>query len=117
MSQSIASYRITNSFSKSPKTRSREVNFGGGYRQIIVDGLNAKEEVWQVEFIPYINTTASGLETILLNSTSSASNFISWTPPGESTAKNYTAQDIQKQHIPPSWYVVSCSLRREFILS
>jgi phage-related protein len=116
MSQSISSYRLTNSFVRNPKTRVKELSFGGGYRQIVVDGLNANEETWQVEFIPYTATTASGLETILLNSTSSASNFISWTPPGTSTVSYFTAQDIQKQHIPPSWYVITATLRKEFIL-
>jgi phage-related protein len=117
MSQSISSYRINNSFSKNPKTRIKEISFGGGYRQIIVDGLNANEEVWNVEFIPYTSATASGLEAILLDSVTSSTDFISWTPPGAGSASYFTAHDIQKSFIAPSWYVISCSLRKEFILS
>jgi phage-related protein len=116
MSQSISSYRISNNFAKTPRTRTREINFGNGYRQIIVDGFNANEETWNVEFIPYTSATASGLEAILLNSVTSSTNFISWTPPGAGSALYFTAHDIQKTFIAPSWYVISATLRKEFIL-
>jgi len=116
MSQSIDSYTIVASTVKNAKTRIKEITFGGGYRQFITDGLNANEESWSVEFKPVVSGTASSLETVLLNSTTSEANLIAWTPPGATTSSYFTAHDIQKSHIPPSWHFISCTLRKEFIL-
>lgn len=116
MSQSIDGYKLSYNISKQPKTRFREVNFGQGYRQIIVDGLNADEEMWSVTFIPMDSTDSSSLESILLDSVTAASNFISWTAPGETTTKYWTAHEVSKIPAGPTLWQISCSLRREFIL-
>lgn len=116
MSQSIDAYTIVSSFTKNPKTRVKEISFGGGYRQMIVDGLNANEETWQIEFKPLLSGAATTLENILLNSTTASSNLISWTPPGAGSTSYFSAHDIQKTFVAPYWYILTTTLRKEFIL-
>jgi phage-related protein len=116
MSQSIDSYKMTYSISLSPKTRVKEMNYGQGYRQIVEDGFNTAEESWNIEFRPLDSTSFLALETILLNSVKDSNNFISWTPPEESTAKYYTAHDILRSPVGPNYWRIQATLRREFIL-
>lgn len=114
MSQSISAYDVTYNTSKNPQTRFKEVNFGGGYRQITVDQTDYDEEKWSVDFKPLSETNANALETILLNSVNGTSNYILWTGPGESTAKYYTAHSITKFKQGPNCWKMACELRREF---
>jgi phage-related protein len=102
---------------KSPKYRFIEVNFGGGYRQIVLDGLNYQEEEWAVEFETLTAANAATLEGYLLNSVSGTSTLLSWTPIGEGSSKYYTAHDVSKTPISKTHWCVNCKLRREFILS
>lgn len=116
MSQSIADYPVTNQTTKNPKTRFKEVNFGQGYRQILVDGLNSSEESWSMDFVPMDSTAAENLESILLESVTSSTNFISWTPIGETETKYYTAHEVQKRPVSHNLWKITCTLRREYLL-
>ena len=109
-------YGVTYNTSKRPKTRVNEVSFGDGYRQIVVDGINYDEEMWDVDFVPTTSTTTAALETLLLNSKNGTANYLLWTGPGETVAKYYTADSINKIFIGPDCWKISCELRREFIL-
>jgi phage-related protein len=117
MAQSIDSYVVLSSATKRPITRVKETNFGQGYRQILQDGFNTDEEVWDVEFKPMTASGINALETILLNSVKGSANYLSWTPEDETTVKYWTAHDILKVHFSPVYRKISCSLRREFPLS
>jgi phage-related protein len=116
MSVSIDAYKVTYSTTLSPKIRTKEAAFGQGYRQIVEDGFNSKEESWNMDFRGLDTTSVVILEAILLNSVKSTSQFISWTPPGETTAKTYTAHDILRSPMGPDIYKLQCTLRREYIL-
>jgi phage-related protein len=116
MSQSISAYKILNSSSKQPTTRVSETNYGQGYRQIIQDGFNTDEEIWNVDFDIITASAANSLETILLNSVKGTTNYIAWTPDDESTSKYWTARDIMKRSIGVNLRQISCTLRREFPL-
>lgn len=115
MSVSIDGYTVVSDGSKSPKTRSKELSFGNGFRNIVVDGFNADEESWDITFIPYATATANALETILLNSVKGASTLLSWTPTGEAVAKIYTAHDTQKEFVGEDYIILITTLRREYI--
>jgi len=116
MSQSIDGYKVSTNSTKTSTLRVKELSFGGGYRNIITDGLNADNETWNIEFVPYVTATATTLEGLLNNSKSSTANMLSWTPTGESSAKIWTASDIQKMFIGKDKIIIICTLRREFIL-
>jgi len=116
MSQSISGYKTTYECIKNPVTRVKEIDFGMGYRNIITDGLNSDTETWSIYFIPMDTTSVVALETILLNSVNGSSNFIEWTPNGESEVKYFTAKEIQKHSVGPGLFKINCTFRREFPL-
>jgi len=109
-------YEVTYNTNKRPQTRVNEANFGDGYRQYVGDGINLDNEEWNVDFVPVSLIQANNLELILLNSLKGTSNYLKWTPPGESVAKYYTARQIQKLSIGPDKWRITCQLRREFPL-
>jgi phage-related protein len=59
-------------------TRSQRIQFGDGYSQIITDGLNAENEVWQCRTPPMSGTDTWGLEAYFLRKRGTAFN---WTDP------------------------------------
>lgn len=109
-------YAVTYNTIKNPRSRITEVNFGDGYRQISIDGINYQEESWQVDFKPITQTQANSLEQILLQSVNGSDNYLYWTGPGESKAKYYTAHNISKIPLASNLWKVTCQLRREFPL-
>ena len=109
-------YKVMYSTSKTPSTRVNETSFGDSYRQVTVDGINYQEETWDVSFVPTSPAETTSLEALLLNSLNGTSNYLLWTGPGESTAKYYTAHNVNKQFLGPSCYKMYCQLRREFPL-
>lgn len=117
MSVSIDSYETTYSSSKTPNTNIKETNFGDGYNQTALDGINYDRESWFIEFVPLDSTSAITLEGILLNSVNGVANMLSWTPNGETTAKKWTANTINKQTAGPNLWTITCNFRREFPLS
>lgn len=59
-------------------TRSQRVQFGDGYSQIITDGLNAENEVWQCRTPPMNGLDTWGLEAYLLRKRGTS---FAWTDP------------------------------------
>ena len=116
MSFNLDSYKHTFNTIKRPKTRFKEVMFGDGYRQVVVDGLNPDEIDWDYETIPYSLTTINTIEAGLLNSVKSSSNLITWTGPGETSSSNYTAKDVEKKTLSSNLYQITCKLRKEFFV-
>lgn len=117
VSLSLTTYGVTINTAKQPTYKTKETVFGDGYRQITLDGINYEQEQWNVEFAPMNNTKATTLEGLLQNSVNGTSNYLSVTMPNESTAKYYTAYNIQKVMLAPNLSQISCTFRREFPLS
>lgn len=67
--------------------RSRRVQFGDGYSQILTDGLNAQQEVWSCKTGPLNESVAYGIESYLHRKRGQA---FAWTPPN--ATKSFTAQ-------------------------
>jgi phage-related protein len=109
-------YEVSYNTSKQPMNRFLENQFGDGYRQYTLDGINYDEETWNVNFKPLSQTDANNLEYILLNSIAGTVNYLRWTPPAESNAKYFTANNITKLSVGPQKWVISCQLKREFPL-
>ena len=114
MSFNLDTYDFTFNTMKSGKTRYKEAAMGDGYRQLVVDGLNADEVEFDYESIPYNLTTINIIEAGLLNSVKSSSNLISWTGPGETSSSYYTATQITKKPLSSSLYQITAKLRKEF---
>lgn len=119
MSQPLntSTYRLTNNISVNKKLRVKEIEFGDGYRNVVVDGVNYDIEEWDLEFFPIDSTSALTLEALLKNSLNGTSNYLSWTPPGESTTKYWTAHNINKRLVDNDYWQITTMLRREYILA
>jgi len=109
-----STYELTKNIAKAPEYKFKELQFGDGYRQISLDGINYQWEQWSLQFIPMTNTTTNSLESLLLNSVNGTSNYLSWTPPGESSTKYWTAHSINRMYLDIDKWQISCVLRREF---
>jgi phage-related protein len=110
-------YKTTRSISSKKQMKIKAANFGDGYKQQIFDSINYEREEWVMDFVPQDTTSAIALEALLLNSTNGTSNYLSWTPPGESETKYWTTTSVNKTHISRGFWRVSCTLTREFPLS
>ncbi len=115
MSQDLT-YEVSYNTSKQPSYRANQTPFGDGYRQYTLDGTNFDDEQWNVDFVPISQIDVNNLELLLLQSVAGTDNYLKWTPPGESTAKYYTATQVQKFSVGPSKWKINCQLRREFPL-
>ena len=110
-------YTIANGgLSKAAHYNTKELQFGDGYVEIDLDGINYQRESYSLSFIPLANATCETLLGILLNSVNGTSNVLSWQPPGDGSTKYWIARDINKQHVGNDLYQVSCTLVRQFIL-
>jgi phage-related protein len=67
--------------------RSQRVQFGDGYSQILTDGLNAQQEVWECSTGPLTQDQTYGIESYLYRKKGQA---FTWTPPD--STKAFTAQ-------------------------
>jgi len=99
---------------KSPKTNIKKVQYGDGYSQTLVSGINYDREEISLTFVPMDSTNSLELEVILLNSPTSLANMLLFTPIGESTTKYYIASSVTNNTVSTDWYQVSCKLERQF---
>jgi len=58
--------------------RVQRVQFGDGYSQVLTDGLNIEQEIWDCKTVPLTNDEAFSIESFLLSKKGQA---ITWTPP------------------------------------
>lgn len=112
-----STYFLEYSSTKTLQYKTKEIQFGDGYRQILLDGINYDQEEWSLQFAPLPTTSANTLEGILANSVNGTAKYLAWTPHGEATTKYWTATDINKTGIANGYWSISCRLRREFPLS
>jgi phage-related protein len=104
-------------FVKRSELRRKETNFGDGYKQVVVDGVNAEKEMWDVQFVALPKTQANNLEIKLRDSINGTNNYLYWLAPGEINYKYYTANNVQKIALNSNKFVVSATLEREYPLS
>jgi len=114
MSVSIDTYQVTQETAR-PKYNVKQTQLGDGYQQVFLDGLNYDREEIDIQFIPMIATTVSGLKSTLLNSVNGASNLLTYTPKAETSANYYTAKNISVVgYAGYDIFQVSCVLEKQF---
>lgn len=116
MSQNLTE-EVTYRFVKRVEFRRKETNFGDGYKQVVIDGVNAEKEMWDVQFVALTTTLANNLEIKLKDSINGTNNYLKWLAPGEINSKYYTAKNIQKVAIRSNKFIVSATLEREYPLT
>lgn len=66
------------------KPRVRVTQFGDGYEQRVTEGINARPQVWSLQFNNRSNTEAGNIVSFL--AARNAVEAFDWTPPNEETA-------------------------------
>ena len=82
--------------SKNTKPRVITYQFGDGYSQRITDGINARNNSWNLNFNGRGVTEAEAL--IAFFEATNGTSYFFWTPPGESTQVKVIASDWNKAY-------------------
>jgi phage-related protein len=94
--------------------RVRRVNFGDGFSQRSVDGLNAQPQSWRLVWEHIPDSQAETLRTFFAGL--AGTGIIDWTPFGQSTALKWTGNNFSSK--PSGTLISDCSvtLTQEFDL-
>jgi len=112
-----STYKITQNSSVSGGYRNKSIQFGDGYNQSVLDGINYESEVWNLDFLPLAAAASLTLSGILKNSVNGTSNVLSWTPPGEASTKYWQASEIKRAPAGGDYWKVTCKLTRVYPLT
>lgn len=92
----VFNYMPSKSFQKATKARVKKAQFGDGYSQRLVDGINSIINEWSINFtsksISEINNIVQFFET------NNGASYFLWTPPGESTQYKVICQEWSKTY-------------------
>jgi phage-related protein len=100
-------YRIRVPLTKKQSYRRRTLNFGDGYEQRSLDGINNLRESWDITFIGLDNTKKGNLLGIL--NTAAAVTPISWIAPGEIVAKQWIFNNVSLSVQSLNYFEITCT--------
>ncbi|MDP4299932.1 phage tail protein [Leptothrix discophora] len=84
----VLTTKIRQGVSRTSKQRIRQAVFGDGYSQEVPDGINAQMDVRQNVGWDSLTAAEVGTARAMLDAVGST-DYISWTPPGESVEKRW----------------------------
>lgn len=93
------------------KFRVKETQFGDGYRQRVVDGINSVEDSWQLSLDKTFKSEAKTLKDFLV---SRAGLPFWWTPPRETSASLWTCDITDVSELGDNHETVSVTYDRWF---
>jgi len=108
---------ITQTAQKTVRYATLTAQFGDGYMQRAVDGINDKQESWSIIYDNLNQTNRDALWVFIEQVKMSA--VIEWTAPGDLTEKKWIidpSADISEQAKAGSIYTVGFTLKRVFDL-
>ena len=109
-------YPILKSSAGTENLRIKGVDFGDGYKQTVIDGINYEIEEWNLQFQAMETAKANTLRSMLKNSLNGTRNLLSWTPPGDTETKYWSATDVRRGFAKAGQLQISCKLKREYPL-
>lgn len=114
-----STYKLTSNTQKQSNYNTKKLQFGDGYINIALDGINYDREQWSMDFIPMDSTEANTLEAMLKNSVSGEAYYLKWMPAGEASYKYWIAESVNKAPVQGSstLWKITCTLTRMFPLS
>lgn len=107
---------LTNNCAKSQKDRVLTGQFGNGFKQVVNDGLNAKIEVWTLEYRPLFGTELT--EVRAFYETVGASTVFYWTPFGETVPKKWrrVVDTYKESMFNIDLIIISLTVEQDFTL-
>lgn len=105
--------RIRTGATRIRKQRMRQAIFGDGYSQEVPNGINSQFDEWSNVGWDYLDASQLATARALLD-TVGTTDYITWTPPGESTQKKFkvTADGYTESHPSGALTNVTFSLRQ-----
>lgn len=100
------------SASKSSEPRTRKVQFGDGYEQRLIYGLNQNPKEWQLTF-DVTDTDADTIETFL-NARAADSASFDWTPPDTSTSYKWVCESWNRELYTTQRSKITATFRQVF---
>jgi phage-related protein len=98
---------------KRSQPRTRRVQFGDGYEQRLLYGLNQNPKEWSLTWNNISETDSDTIETFL-DARAADSAAFDWTPPGESTAYKWVCESWSKSIPYNSRAVITATFRQVF---
>jgi phage-related protein len=97
---------------KQSKPRTRKVQFGDGYQQRILFGLNQNPKMWSLTFM-VDNTDAGTIETFL-DARAVDSESFDWTPLGDTTSYKWVCEEWTREAVGDNFNRISTSFMQVF---
>ena len=97
---------------KQSQPRTRKVQFGDGYEQRLLYGLNQNPKEWSLEFM-VDSVDAATIETFLDARAADSASF-DWTPPDTTTSYKWVCEQWTKQSEGDSFYRISATFRQTY---
>ena len=97
---------------KQSQPRTRRVQFGDGYEQRLLYGLNQNPKQWSLQFM-VDNTDADTIETFL-DARAVDSNSFDWTPPDSSTSYKWVCEQWTREIMGEDFNNISATFRQVF---
>lgn len=94
------------------KPRVRSVSFGDGYQQRQANGINARNDTWDLQFQRRTNTEATAIMDFL--AARAGVEAFDWTPPNEATAIRVVCSEWNKTLDRYNLNSVSCQFVRVY---
>ncbi len=106
-------YRITKNSHRKSDMRVNELDFGDGYGQSTINGINAEIEVWSLTFMPLEKAETINLSSLLTNSKAGGQSALEWVPAGEATAKYWKLTgELTETPVSGVLWQISCQINR-----
>ena len=88
--------KISDQSTKSYSYKTLSAGYGDGYSQRANDGINNKVETWTVKYVPLLQADRNTVMTVF--DTVQGVDYVTWTPPGDSTSKKYVIVGVNESY-------------------
>ncbi len=110
---SLPSIAIDHGSARKVDQRVLRADFGDGYSQRAVDGLNTARQEWQLQWTQLTKAQATQLKDFFI--ARGGAEAFNWTPPDEATARKWTSVGFDgPTPTTAARYSFSATLREEF---
>lgn len=96
---------------QSTAPRVRRVQFGDGYQQRVADGINTRQETWNLAFNGLTDTVASEIDTFLVDR--NAVEAFDWTTP-DGRAIKVVCDEWSRDYSEPDVNTITATFRRVY---
>lgn len=102
------------SFTRASKPRARVAQFGDGYSQRLVEGINTQDDTWELSFVHRSIVDAADIVSFL--ETKYGTVPFLWTPPGDLTQFKVICEEWKTEYASPISRTISCTFKRVYDL-